>query len=476
MKLSSLETALENYIMKNSLCHLIKHPRGHTMGYLQSVDFVWDAVVGAAGGRGFVRHALMSKDAGRKKEGHTAGDQQQPRMAWNENEKSYMVIYRQPVKLLPANNHSHQQQFLINEDIAFGHTKAETHTQTSVKKHSIQITSYEPSTKSFANGTEKGQVVYRQVYFTLTPEVYESIGDCGFWQWCNIDDMLTQRTEINKVFLNVEDATFPITFDPSVYVRVLGIGHEGQRTPPHEVFPPGSEVEIKCLNWSDKFIKKELMRNDRPVVLSSKIKSNEFIGIEEVPGFFAGVWEIQLEHPNITATVHGLLSLLHVKCYLHSPVTWETTERWKERMEGGVKQFGSELGQVKGLSPILDSQLYSQSEVIRITSTVRYTTNLFEFGHLESKSGVAYTALLALLGDESLLVNPLTGHGVSFGIKSAYSFSKNLFSLNNPFLFPNDKRHRVIEERLVKWRKYWEHNLRDVALNEGAVCIDQFVT
>tara|TARA_B110000091_G_C13800121_1_gene469806 strand:+ start:298 stop:2223 length:1926 start_codon:yes stop_codon:yes gene_type:complete len=338
---------------------------------------------------------------------------------------SYMLVLRYPI----TNN-----KVQLN-DIAFGHP-TEVSVNKTQKTDNIMISSYVNKTnnKKFLLGDEietldkTETIFYRQLYYYITKNTFKKLSDCGFWNSCSLNDYYLNRTEITTIIeannLNIDkiiqsipnyeysmdsekDINIPLENITFTIKPVKNVNKRSFFIRQIELTTSNNLLEIFKKNTKCVLIKGIQNRPTNRMIDESAIE----ITIEEIrivgynfQNFDNIYYQIIIkENINIQLTEDEIIYIYKVD------LTEEQLRKQKKlthKIKRDILKFDDKI-------EIDDNDLVKKTELIRIWTNVRFSSKIYQ--ELNGKKTV-------ILGDESILVNPMTGMGVSNSLLLSYDF------------------------------------------------------
>lgn len=354
--------------------------------------------------------------------GHTYGGKE---------EDSYMLILRYPV---------HQ----TTNNIAFHYSKSDSDN----KFNNIMISNYisHDNDEKFKTLSEQhilseydNKIFYRQIYYFINKSTFKNLSDCGFWNFCSLKDYFLNRTtcrnilqpntDINEMKLLFEKDNIEISIDSSKEIIIFDdINSDDNikffiepiiKTNKQTIILKQEEIfTVKKLN--DIFTKGTKIilnkaRIDRPYITkntdSIEITIDKFILIGYQHDLYDNIYYqlVPEEFINIKLEENEILYL-----YLKENEEKILTSNIFHKLFNDIKNFNPSI-------EISQNDFLLNTEIFRIWTSVRFAGKINQI--IDEKTTV-------LLGDESILVNPMTGRGVSNSINTSYNFL-NILSKDN---------------------------------------------
>jgi hypothetical protein len=338
---------------------------------------------------------------------------------------SYMLILRYPI----TNN-----KVQLN-DIAFGHP-TEVSVNKTQKTDNIMISSYVNKTnnKKFLLGDEietldkTETIFYRQLYYYITKNTFKKLSDCGFWNSCSLYDYYLNRTEITTIIeannLNIDkiiqsipnyeystdsekDINIPLENITFTIKPVKNVKKQSFFIRQIELTTSNNLLEIFKKNTKCLLIKGIQNRPKNRMIDESAIE----ITIEEIrivgynfQNFDNIYYQIIIkENINIQLTEDEII-------YIYKVDLTEEQLREQRKITHKIKR---DILKFDDKIEIDYNDLLKNTELIRIWTNVRFSSKIYQ--ELNGKKTM-------ILGDESILVNPMTGRGVSNSLLLSYDF------------------------------------------------------
>jgi len=338
---------------------------------------------------------------------------------------SYMLILRYPI----TNN-----KVQLN-DIAFGHP-TEVSVNKTQKTDNIMISSYVNKTnnKKFLLGDEietldkTETIFYRQLYYYITKNTFKKLSDCGFWNSCSLYDYYLNRTEITTIIeannLNIDkiiqsipnyeysmdsekDINIPLENITFTIEPVKNVNKQSFFIRQIELTTSNNLLEIFKKNTKCLLIKGIQNRPKNRMIDESAIE----ITIEEIrivgynfQNFDNIYYQIIIkENINIQLTEDEII-------YIYKVDLTEEQLREQRKITHKIKR---DILKFDDKIEIDYNDLLKNTELIRIWTNVRFSSKIYQ--ELNGKKTM-------ILGDESILVNPMTGRGVSNSLLLSYDF------------------------------------------------------
>jgi hypothetical protein len=338
---------------------------------------------------------------------------------------SYMLILRYPI----TNNKSQLH------DIAFGHT-----TEVSVNKTSatdnIMISSYVNKTnnKKFILGDEietldeRETIFYRQLYYYITKNTFKKLSDCGFWNSCSLKEYYLNRTEIisiieannlniDRIIHSVPNYEYSMTSDKVINIPLESVTF--------------TIKPVKSVNKKSLFIRQielttsnnllEIFKKETKCVLIKGIQKRPKNIIIDETAIEITIEEIRIVGYNFQNFNNIYYQIIikenidiqlaeHEIMYIYNIDLSEKQVRKQNKITSKIKR---DILKFDNTIEIDDNDLLKNTELIRIWTNVRFSSKIYQ--ELNGKKTI-------ILGDESILINPMTGRGVSNSILLSYYF------------------------------------------------------
>jgi hypothetical protein len=345
---------------------------------------------------------------------------------------SYMLILRYPII-----NDKRQ----LN-DIAFGHP-----TDVSVHKSAItdniMISSYvnQTNNKKFISDDEittldkNKTIFYRQLYYYITKNTFKKLSDCGFWNSCSLNDYYSSRTEITNIIeannLNIDEIiqsipNYEYSMDSYKNINILSEDITFKIEPVKKINKQSFFIKQIELTTSNNLL--EIFKKDTKCVLIKGIKNRPKNIINDESAIEITIEEIRIVGYNFDNFDNIYYQIIikenfNIKLteseniYIYKVDLSEDHLRKQKEITHKIK---SDILKFDNKIEIDDNDLLKNTELIRIWTNVRFSSKIYQ--ELNGKKTV-------ILGDESILVNPMTGRGVSNSLLLSYNFI-NLLSIN----------------------------------------------
>ena len=411
-------------------------------------------------------------------------------------EDSYMLILRFPI--------TKEQSQSQNTDIAFGHPYIGSNT--SGNTDNIMISNYvsknNKRSKFLTNReeeklSEQDTIFYRQIYYFIDKSSFSQLSDCGFWNFCSLNDYFSNRTEVFKIFpTNTSfDDVSSYLIDKKVGIRLEKIYQSNSSTsstnvvtsPMHiwDNFNKNCETIININGTENTLIIptsiigvcdiskniQEFITTDKPTFLIrqtaiettkdlnqllgkrislKKIKMDrpylnisdsdisfeiqEIITIGYKSNPFAELWfqiipKTSFDIPNLdeNETFYLYINNIEENTEAHTGAHTETHRVVNTKANTVLQKIKNDIIKFNpSIENINDNELLNNTELVRIWITVRFATTIYQDIILKKSNNTNNTIKSIILGNEAILVNPMTGRGVSNAIKSSYNFINQL--------------------------------------------------
>lgn len=374
---------------------------------------------------------------------------------------SLMLILRYPIV---------KQQPKLS-DIAFAHPLNKNKHEN--KTDNIMISNYvtkNKNDKTYLTEREKNElnnddtIFYRQIYYLITIQTFKQLSDCGFWNSCSLNDYFSNRTTINKIIPN-DLQNFYLPSD----VETTNININKIILDPHL---PNIDFVLKPLIKTNKktflFRQVEVFTTKNLIdifskgmkVLLKKGKINRpYIDVQD-----ESVIEITVDAYNIVGYVKRTFNELYFQLvpkedidielgidevlYLYKPYTNDSEQQLQKR-QLIINKMREDIEKFDGIK-IDNNDFLKNTELIRIWTTVRFASKMYQ--DLNGNK-------TAILGDEGLLVNPMTGRGVSGSILSSYNF---INYLSNIKYYNNSQKYNNIEQLIENFDRISQDYQRQI--------------
>jgi hypothetical protein len=329
-------------------------------------------------------------------------------------EDSYMLILRLPI----YKNES------IEQDIAFAHYGEDK------QPENIMITNYiypEPQSdekyKTYREKTEYKDktIYYRQMYYAIDKNTFVNMSDCGFWNYCSLKDVLFNRVTISKILPVNSEINSILPPNTVIGEKVVNIPDFGEIHISNIINTTLSflihQVEIytaknlmNIFKKGSKFrIKKSII--NRPYIDELKNGDDIYITISEfnIIGFYEGQY-LELYYQLIPKETIDIILNENEVMYLYNDKPNENKTKIIKKIKDDIQRFNPNI-------VITDDDIENNSELVRIYTSVRYSSQIHQ-----KVNGIN----TLILGDEAILVNPMTGRGVSNSLLLSYNFVKTI--------------------------------------------------
>mmetsp|Transcript_12763 Transcript_12763/g.20290 ORF Transcript_12763/g.20290 Transcript_12763/m.20290 type:complete len:229 (-) Transcript_12763:91-777(-) len=145
---------------------------------------------------------------------------------------------------------------------------------------------------------------------------------------------------------------------------------------------------------------------------------------------------------------------------------------WHDQVTRDLHRFAADQGRRT------DERALGEIQIIRIWTPFRYATKLWEWWNGDDIAQPE--TLVAIVGDESLLVDPMTGTGVTKGLISATALARALFEGSSQSLTYRVEKGRVLWNKRVTMRRLqtWKADmdgLREKADDQQKIALKTFV-
>ena len=338
---------------------------------------------------------------------------------------AYMLILRYPV----LNKKKHN-------DISFAHPLLSS---SSDKIDNIMITNYINKYNGAKYITDRelsimkddNTLFYRQLYYLIDLNTFKELSDCGFWNFCSLEDFFSNRISVEQIIPSKNEKIFnlPIHIEHTLDKKIIKTLTSGDNKKVIEINPITHITKLSfLLRQVEIFSTKDLLEILKPgqkfIIKKGKIE-RPYIDIDElnditftvqsihIIGYSNRVFDelyfqlIPVENIDIKIEPNEILYIYKTE---FKPEQLKKHKHIIDKIKTDILRFDNTI-------KINDIDLLKYSELVRIWTSVRFSNKIYE-----NINGIK----TAIVGDETILVNPMTGRGVSNSILSSYYLIQEL--------------------------------------------------